>query len=459
MKTALSRYGGMGLAVLLATSFLPVMAASAQQTFVVGMARVNINPGHPQHAPGDPTRALYPIRLGYSSDHRPQTDQIGQNLWAKALCIGNGTDLLLLLSVDNDGLRREVTDAVANRLREKHNLAREQIAFCFSHSHTAPRSNVPATADPFHKITPAERANLQRYHEELIGKLVDLAGEALDSRTPGHTLHWAVGTVKFGTNRRSKEFPRPVDHDLPVLIVKDSSGAISAIATSYAAHAATITPAPPDRYNKIHGDWVGVAQEKIESQFPGAQAMVLVGAAGDQVPNQRGGDFTKSTQYMDAQGAEIANEIARLTHTDQLRAISSSRMLARIGEVKLELANTNGYAAPVSYPVQTWTFGNDLAMVFLGGEVVVEYGLRLKKELRKQIGASRLWVNAYSNDMSPGYIPSERVLAEGGYEAIAAKQVYMHPDVYAPGLEERIVDAVMRQLKGFAPSAGDNELD
>jgi hypothetical protein len=37
-------------------------------------------------------------------------------------------------------------------------------------------------------------------------------------------------------------------------------------------------------------------------------------------------------------------------------------------------------AAPLSinYPIQTWLFGNELAIIFLPGETVVDYSLRLK---------------------------------------------------------------------------------
>jgi neutral ceramidase len=48
-----------------------------------------------------------------------------------------------------------------------------------------------------------------------------------------------------------------------------------------------------------------------------------------------------------------------------------------------------------------------MAMVFLAGEVVVDYALRLKWEIDQK----RLWVVAYSNDV-PCYIPSRRILSE-----------------------------------------------
>src|SRR5581483_2174267 len=95
----------------------------------------------------------------------------------------------------------------------------------------------------------------------------------------------------------------------------------------------------------------------------------------------------------------------------------------------------------VRYPVQTWAFGDSLALVHLPGEVVVDYALRLKTEL----DARRLWVTAYANN-APCYIPSWRVLKEGGYEGGNAMIYYDLPVPFRPGLEEKIVKAVTGQL-------------
>jgi hypothetical protein len=90
-------------------------------------------------------------------------------------------------------------------------------------------------------------------------------------------------------------------------------------------------------------------------------------------------------------------------------------------------------------------------MVFLPGEVVVDYSLRLKREFDR----SRIWVNGYSNDV-PCYIPSRRVLEEGGYEGGGAMVYYDRPTKFAPDVEERIVGAVHDLMpRGFlaAPDA------
>ena len=87
--------------------------------------------------------------------------------------------------------------------------------------------------------------------------------------------------------------------------------------------------------------------------------------------------------------------------------------------------------------MQTWTLGDDLALAYLPGEVVVDYARRLKREL----DGRRLWVMAYANDV-PCYIPSERVLKEGGYEADSSMIYYGQPAPCASGLEAKIVRKV-----------------
>ncbi len=101
------------------------------------------------------------------------------------------------------------------------------------------------------------------------------------------------------------------------------------------------------------------------------------------------------------------------------------------------------------YQVTTWTFGDDLGMVFLPGEVVVDYALRLKKEL----DGSRLWITAYSNDL-PCYIVNRRILQEGGYEPDSATTVYGLPARLAPGVEDRIIEAVKSLLPASFAAGG-----
>jgi len=103
--------------------------------------------------------------------------------------------------------------------------------------------------------------------------------------------------------------------------------------------------------------------------------------------------------------------------------------------------------ASVSFPIQAWHFGPETLLVALGGETCVEYALRLKKEL----GPGKAWVVGYANEVMC-YIPSEKVLAESGYEsgwdpangrAVAGGSMlyYGWPVPFAPGIEDRILSA------------------
>src|SRR5262249_27472151 len=129
----------------------------------------------------------------------------------------------------------------------------------------------------------------------------------------------------------------------------------------------------------------------------------------------------------------------------------------RHAQAMLKQMPKNRLPMSVPYPILVWRFGSDLTLAALAGEVCVDYALRLKREL----GAERTWVAGYANQV-PCYIPSDRVLAEGGYEAgwgpelgraVASGSImsYGWPVPFAPGLEDRIVLAVRKLAETARP--------
>jgi hypothetical protein len=77
-------------------------------------------------------------------------------------------------------------------------------------------------------------------------------------------------------------------------------------------------------------------------------------------------------------------------------------------------------------------FGDDLTLLALAGEVVVDFARRLKREM----GGKRLWVLGYTNE-SVGYVPSDRILSESGYESHGLAV----GSILAPGGEDLIIAA------------------
>ena len=103
------------------------------------------------------------------------------------------------------------------------------------------------------------------------------------------------------------------------------------------------------------------------------------------------------------------------------------------------------FARTYPYPVQVWQLGGKQLWITLGGEVVVDYALRFKQTFGPQT-----WVAGYVNDVM-GYIPTERVLREGGYEGLGATRLgSLHPGPWAPGLEEQIIAKVHELERALA---------
>jgi hypothetical protein len=104
----------------------------------------------------------------------------------------------------------------------------------------------------------------------------------------------------------------------------------------------------------------------------------------------------------------------------------------------LKILDQNGHV-PSTYPysLEVWQLGKGLTLIALAGECVIDYDLRLKREL----GPQNLWVAGYSNDVF-AYIPSLRILKEGGYEGGGAMIYYGQPGPFAPTIEETIIRQV-----------------
>ncbi|MHA3775332.1 neutral/alkaline non-lysosomal ceramidase N-terminal domain-containing protein [Verrucomicrobiota bacterium sgz303538] len=423
----------------------------ADSLIPVGAARVDISPTRPVPLMGYAARAKLPAPT-----------EVAQPIHARALAIGAGQDAALILTVDNCILPGAITEEVRRRMGDKLHILPERIALSVTHTHSAPCLSGAAPNIFGADIAAPDQVEIDAYTQFLIDRLEQVALAALADRKPA-VLSWGEGNVGFAKNRRTQG--GPVDHHMPLLRVTTPEGQLRAVYVSYACHCTTLG----GDFNAVHGDWAGVAAQAVERDHPAAVAMVAIGCGADSNPDPRG-TLDLAVQH----GEEIASETNRLLAgqlsplTDapecQIKTIQLpfqthftreewQRRAATPGVVGFHarkwLARMDrGEEVPASipYPVQTWRFGDKLAMVFLGGEVVVDYSLRLKRELDTQ----RLWVNAYSNDV-PCYIPSRRVLSEGGYEAETSLWYYDRPQRLAPEAEDLIVQTVHELLpKSFA---------
>jgi putative membrane-bound dehydrogenase-like protein len=444
------------ISLAIALILVSLSSARAQAGFEFGFGKSDITPSAP-------------VRLSGYGNRTEVFEGVDEKLFVRAMAIRTGGQVSVLISVDTIGFPGTLTKSIAARVNERHQIPRDRIVVCGTHSHTAPHISDGLTNIFAAPLTEEQDQHSREYTLRVGDLVVSTVEQAITDLQPGK-LFVAQGQAGFAQNRRALEDgiwkgfgvnqPGVTDHTLPALKVTDAAGSTRGILFNYACHCTTFGPS----YNRVNGDWAGHASRMIESQYPGTTALCTIGCGADQNP-ARDNDAEKAKALSIAQGREIANEISRMfsgnmaevtgelstsfgyaglpvdrPSVDELKEQLNDRrpQARRHAQNMLELRERMG-RIPETYPapVQVWRFGEQVCMVFLGGEVVVDYALRLKREIKSKL----VWVSAYSNDVF-GYVASERVRKEGGYEVSGSMIYYNQPGPWGQGTEEVLVRRV-----------------
>ena len=450
-----------GTLVLLAccvASSEPELAAGEKPTWRVGVARVKITPQRPIWM------------SGYASRNHPAEGKL-TDLWAKALVLEDAQGKrAVLVTLDLVGMDRRLGRGVRQQIAEALNVPLGAVALNCSHTHTGPV--VGENLRPTYGLDEEQTRLIAQYTAWLRQRIVQAAQEAAASLAPAQ-VYWGQGRATFAVNRRNNreaDVPRlrregklrgPVDHRVPVLVVRSPQGKLRAVVAGYACHATVLS------FYLWSGDYPGFFQIALEKDHPGTVAMFVAGCGGDQNPLPR-----RKVEYAKEYGRRLADAVNRVLEANlrelkpqlafQYREIplalahvpsrqelqrdlqSKNVYIVRRAKLLLEQLDREGrIPGEYPYPVQSWLLGGELLWVFLGGEVVVDFSLRLHREL-----GPPLWVAGYSNDVM-AYIPSLRVLREGGYEGARAMIYYGLPSPWASDVEARIVEEVHRQAQAL----------
>ena len=399
---------------------------------------------------------------GYAARNKPSEGKVHE-LQAKALALEDAQGArLVIVTADLIGFPREFRDQLEKEVGERYKLSRESLLLNPSHTHSGPELRAWRTTQAW-DLPEGQIELCRQYSETLRGKLVELVGRALADLSPAQ-LAYLHAKAAVAMNRRSQtdhgyvigpNADGPVDHDVPVLRVDAPEGKLRALLFGYACHNTTLD------FYQFCGDYAGFAQQYVEQTHPGTVALFMIGCGGDQNPTprrtlewaqQHGRTLASSVEAalvgkprpvggpLRVALEEVTLELAGPPSVEQLKqqAKSNDKYERRNAEDLLSALEKGTVASTYPYLVHVIQFGDDLTMIGLAGEVVVDYSLRLKKEL----SGTPVWVAGYCNDVF-GYVPSRRVLEEGGYEAYNSILYYgtmLTP--FAPSVEERIVGKV-----------------
>ncbi|WP_247004529.1 hypothetical protein [Halosolutus gelatinilyticus] len=370
--------------------------------------------------------------IGFGAREGPM-DSVENDIRARAIALEDRAgrrlvvlsfELLFLLESQRELLERECA--------ERWDLEPESLFVVPSHTHYGP--DYDAHAEGLEPDYDRDEDLVASYREFVDKTLVDVVSAALED-VEGASLSYYRAKCGIAMNRRrptedgigfDPHPDGPVDHDFPVLTAETADGATKAILFGYACHP-TVGMA---HCNEVNGDWPGYAMEELEERYPEATAAFVIGCAGDQKAYPQG---SRDLVHQHARTAVTAVERALVTEPTPIRGpLKLAADEVRLDVVAPEEGAHNEIGSEVvdhrPYPIQAIGFGTDLAILSLSGEVVAEYSRQLKAEFD-----APLWVAAYANNT--GYLPTERVLAEGGYEAWQS----FEDGRYAPSTEDRIL--------------------
>ena len=454
LKAVFKPYASVILAMLLGW---PILAADS--VWKAGVAKTVITP----------SGGLW--LAGYGGRDRPADGKI-MDLWVKALALEDaGGHRAVFLTSDTLGIPQSIYRNVSAALQNKHNLQPDQFVLSASHTHCGPVLR-NALLD-IYPLSEGQLELIEAYSKELETKIIETAGRALSNLAPARLVA-GQGATTFAVNRRANpeaSVPKllregalkgPVDHSVPVLAVLSPDGNLQVVLFGYACHTTVMD------FYKWSGDYAGFAQLAIEKSHPGATAMFFMGCGADQNPLPRR-RLELAERYGNMLAAAVeealrlpaqfvspklrtAMEMVSLNLGDaptdaELEKLTTDKNAATrrwSGRLLKQLRAGDPFLRSYPFPVQAWRLGDAQLFITLGGETVVDYSLKFKSEFGPDT-----WVASYCNDVM-AYIPSRRVLKEGGYEGGGAMIVYGLPAFrWAEDVEDLITASVRRLVEGI----------
>ena len=450
------------LALAAAGAYWSGSAASAEPQWRVGLARVCISPKKPVW--------LY----GYAGEARFKPyEAVLDDLFATALAIQSGdAKPAVLITADLCVLRKPESEELCKVLMEKTGLERQQILLNWSHTHSGP---MIGTSDMNrYPIKDVDLEATKAYTADLWQKLAGVAAEALAALEPAR-LSWSVGEIDFVANRRRFDSeghyqgmgPNPAGHadrTVPVLRIDSPDGPLRALVFGTACHPVTLGGGS----NKLSADFPGYARQYIEKAFPGVTTLFVQGCGADANPQPR--STSEQEKVVRRQGEQLGAEVCRVASGElqpirgplrvaftmvdlPLEPVPSNAELAQRAKGpfwqshnarRIIEAQSRGEPIPTHYsaPLALWRFGNDLTLAAISGEVVSDYSPLAAGALKPE----RVWVAGYCNEVF-GYLPSARIVQEGGYETVGL--VSAHIGQFSAEAEQVLLASLRRMSQSL----------
>lgn len=353
----------------------------------------------------------------------PETDEpIHDPVYARSLLLEINGERLAFVAVDLGVFTSENVEKVC---QEKFGV--EKVFICSSHNHTGPSK--PGKAPAY--------SNLKIFYENQIEEAVRLALTNLSParisagsrsfpqlgfkrlivRDDGHARESWMGDDHYLPINPDRIPFGPVDDEVGVLRIDDTNGQPRAIVMNYACHADVVCQS-----YAISADFPGAACRKVEAAFGGTVNCLFVnGAAGNvaplfTVPRRDGPDDPFKTDYapMERMGELLAFETIKVARSLHGQAGDTS---TKIQDSDLQFQGRFDKTKHFDVRLTTLLINDDILIAANPGELFVELGLDWKAKMREEVPHPFYFGYTWSGGGWPGYVPSIKGAALGGYGA------------------------------------------
>jgi len=383
---------------------------------------------------------------------------IHDDLFARALVLANGEAVVALVSVDLLALPGDFIKRVRERIQQSTGIEPSSVMVASTHTHAG-----PVTITTF--FNPEESVD-SAYMDSLAKAVEQSVTSAWREQFPARVGVGVAEVDGVGVNRRSPD-QRPIDEQVGIIKVDDGNGRTRAVLINYSCHPTVLGP---DNL-LVTGDFPNFAIERIERNIgPEGFAMFVNGTQGNismghsselsaigVITPGRTFERTEELGHLLADATLVALPDIATSDAPTLNALTipvnlplkdyppleeantslrdADELLARLTAEgapldqimpaktqRLYASITNFYAGEAlalpegHLPIELQGFRlGDAAFVAIPGEVFVEIGLALKRQLPHMTFVVGI-ANGYI-----GYLPTREAYTTGGYEVVSSK--------------------------------------
>ena len=404
--------------------------------------------------------------IGYAEYYKKHYQAIHDDLYVRCMLLDDGNTKALILAYDLLFHDLSLTDKLREYAHEAFGLDPASVILSYTHTHYGVAVKGYAT----------ELAE-DDYESFLLEQSKRCIRKAFINSFEG-TLDYGTVRADENINRRklidgeyimAPNLEGAADKELSVLLVRDMKENVRIVAANYSCHPNVLRDVM-----ELSGEYPGRLCQLLECEYYGAQAIFLQGCGADsraKITAEYDHFMGRTNGDVDDMARSLAAKIIRaerrsdtfLPQNVDLRTASfaipcpldvmprsfyeddfnANPFEALRACAQFVINNYDQLPAECMLHGGVWQITEELLLIYLGGEICYP----TKQMLQKAFPDKKIFFLGYTD--STAYVPSDKIISEGGYEHEGSIVEYRLKGTFAPGIDKLVVDAIKEAMKGF----------